>query len=173
MERAAERGSGDPSRVPSLVLSPNHRRTRQTHPVLCQVSAIRHELGEGSMGLGSWAGGGQCRAVFPTAPHFSLLYPHACPQPGFSCLCPGGSLRHAAAQHAESCRGRKQDEVEKQTPLYFCKKSPLCKASGSLCLFKRSQAMGEGGDRLLYHLRVSAMGWRNLVSFPGSPWREG
>lgn len=38
MERAAERGSGDPSRVPSLVLSPNHRRTRQTHPVLCQES---------------------------------------------------------------------------------------------------------------------------------------
>ena len=102
------------------------------------------------MGLGSWAGGGQCRAVFPTAPHFSFLYPHACPQPGFSGLRPGGSLRHAATQRAESCRGRKQDEVEKQTPLYFCKNSPLCKASGSHFLFKRSQeAMGRRGRSAL------------------------
>lgn len=33
------------------------------------------------MGLGSWAGGGQCGAVFPTAPHFFLLYPTLVPSP--------------------------------------------------------------------------------------------
>lgn len=32
----AERGSGNPSHVRSFVFSPNHWRTRHTHPVLCQ-----------------------------------------------------------------------------------------------------------------------------------------
>lgn len=39
MEHATEPGSGDSSRIPSLVLLPTHQCTRQTHPVLYQESA--------------------------------------------------------------------------------------------------------------------------------------
>lgn len=59
----------------------------------------------------------------------------------------------------------------KNRPLFIFAKIPRYAKHQSPIAYLRDlkKRWGEGGDRLLHRLGVSAMGWRNLVSFQGAP----
>lgn len=181
MERTAERGSGDQQRslLGPFAYPPPYPADP---PLLCQVSAIGHVRGEGTLGLGlgSVAGRAAARNLHPHGP--LLLSPFSTPtispspgSPALSSLSSGSELRHAAASCAESWRRRKQDEMERQTPSFifiFARTPPYANIRVPLPIRGPQAAMGVGGSVRILPQR-SSMGSGSLLPFWGSPWGGG